>query len=83
MGKVGVSLKVMPTSIDVDMEKVKAAIAEKLKIEDAKIEPIAFGLKALKLLILTEDKGGTDEIETTIKAIEGVADVEVESVSLI
>lgn len=86
MGQVGVSLKIMPTSPEVDLEAVKAKISESLKITDSKIEPLAFGLKSLTILIITPDKGGsggTEEIEKTVRAVEGVESVEVDSVSVI
>ena len=36
-------------------------------------EPIAFGLKALKIIfVMDEAKGSTDELESKIKEIEGV-----------
>lgn len=83
MGNVAISLKIMPTSPDIDLEKIKNEISKTLKIQDSKIEPVAFGLNTLKILIITPDKGGTEEIENKIKSIKGVAEVHVDSVTLI
>jgi elongation factor 1-beta len=82
MGKVAVSLKIMPESPDVDLEKVKAEIAKKIQLNDAKIEPLAFGLKALKILVVVPDSN-FDGLEEQIKSIEGVSEVEVESSTLV
>lgn len=82
MGLVAISLKVMPESPDVDMEKLKANIAKVVEIKDAKIEPVAFGLKALKVLVIAKDIG-TEAIEAKIRAIPNVADVSVDSVTLL
>ena len=40
-------------------------------------EPIAFGLKALKItFVMDEDKGSTDPLEETLKNLDGVNSVE-------
>ena len=82
MGMVAISLKVMPASLDVNLETVKAKIAKTVEVKDAKLEPIAFGLKALRLLVVAKDVG-TEVIEQKIRAIDGVADVVVESATLL
>ncbi len=81
MGMVGMNLRIMPASAETDLEKVKAQIAKKIKIQDAKIEPIAFGLKALRILVVVPD--GQQNVEEEIKKIEGVGEVEVESTTLL
>ena len=81
------TFKLMPESLDVDL----TALKEKIKtmdnigeIRDFKEEPIAFGLKSLSVLTLIGDEGGlTDEIETTLKALDGVQSVENVGVTLI
>ena len=41
-------------------------------------EPIAFGIKALKIIfVMDESKGSTEELENKIKEIQGVNSVEV------
>jgi elongation factor 1-beta len=82
MGKVAVSLKIMPESPETDLEKVKNEIAKKVELKDAKIEPLAFGLKALKILIIVPDSS-IEGIENEIKSVAGISDVEVESSTLI
>jgi len=81
MGNVAISLKVMPASAEEDLEKLMQIIAKKVKIQDYKIEPIAFGLKALKILVVVPDS--EQNIEEKIKSIKGVGSAEIESVTLI
>ncbi len=81
MGMVGMSLKIMPESAETDLESVKAEIAKKIKVQDARIEPIAFGLKALKILVIVPD--GQQNVEEEIRKIKGVGEVEVESTTLL
>lgn len=86
MAKVIVTLKIMPESPETDL----AALQEKAEKEitgfdgtvgKVEIEPIAFGLKALKILfIMEESKGATDPLEEQISAIDGVRSVEVTDV---
>lgn len=73
----------MPDSPETDLDKIeeqtKILITEfagegEMKTEQ---EPIAFGLKALKILFVADEaKGSTDELETKINLIEGVSSVE-------
>jgi len=82
MGMVALELKIMPESTEVDLEKIKDEISKKIKIQDSKIEPIAFGLKALKILVVVPDKE-TGDIEGKIKEIKGVSEVETGSATLL
>jgi elongation factor 1-beta len=82
MGNVAVELKIMPESPDVDMEKIKLEISKKIKLQDSKIEPIAFGLKALKILVIVPDKE-TGDLENKLKSIKGISEVETESATLV
>lgn len=84
MGDVAISIRIMPDSPKTDLMKIKSEISSLARIQDYKIEPLAFGLKALKILLIKPDKGGgTDELEGQIREIEGVGSVEVESVTLL
>jgi len=82
MGDVAVSLKIMPESPDTDLERVKEEISKKVEVKDSKIEPLAFGLKALKILIIVPDEG-MKNIENEIKSINGISEVEIESSTVI
>jgi elongation factor 1-beta len=83
-----VTLKIMPESPDVDLKHVEHAATK--KIDDFtgesgekrfEIEPIAFGLKALKITFVMDEKiGSTDSLEQEIGSLEGVNSVEVTDV---
>lgn len=84
MGEVAISLKVTPEGLDSDIGKISENIKDKFPVKDLKEEKIGFGLSALKVLIVRDEKeGGTDEIENYIAGIDGVTSVEVENVSLL
>ena len=84
MAKVVVTLKIMPENPEVDLaaieKEAKAKIIDFSQNEEMKIEqePIAFGLKALKIIfVMDESKGSTETLEQDIKTISGVNSVEV------
>lgn len=83
MANIVVTFKIMPKGIDVDLANLKGGILSKIKefggdVGETKIEPMAFGLKSLKIVfILDESKGSTEPLENEIKKIEGVSNVEV------
>lgn len=78
------TMKIMPVSPEEDLavieEKAKAIVKGfagegETRVE---IEPIAFGLKALKItFVMDEDKGSPDAIEEDILAIPGVNSFEI------
>ncbi len=83
MAQVIVTLKIMPESPEVDLgsieQEAKAKIIEFSQSKELKTEqePIAFGLKALKIIfVMDENKGSTDSLEESIKTISGVNSVE-------
>ncbi len=84
MGKLNVfaQLKVMPKDIDVDLGELMKRITESLpddaEVEAYREEDIAYGLKALIINVLLEDKaGGTAVVEECILAQDGVQTVDV------
>ena len=82
-----VTVKVMPSSPEVNLDEVKEKVqavirefTERDSPEDQKVEvePVAFGLKALKIIFtMDEAKGSPDAIEEKVKSIEGVQSFEV------
>jgi elongation factor 1-beta len=79
MGNVAVIIRVMPESPDVNIEQLKAALKKKLPgIQDIREEPIGFGLKAIKLAAIVNDRGGeTETIEQALSSVEGVERAEI------
>jgi len=78
MGKVAAVLRIMPASAEVNLKELELAIRKKVKgIQDVATEPIAFGLKALKVAVVVgDDEGGTDMIEKALSEVPGVGQVE-------
>lgn len=87
MADIIITLKIMPDSPDVNLKEVESQALDKIKsfsgMENYKVEqePVAFGLKAVKILfVMDEAKGTTDPLEADINKIEGVHSVEVTDV---
>ena len=86
MGDAAVRMKVMPESTDVDLEKlaedIRKAVPSFARMHAIEQKPIAFGLKALIVVTIMDDKGGRspDEIEEAVRKLPGVESVEVEEV---
>ena len=91
MANVIVTLKIMPSSPEVDLDvlytesckKVRAFIDTKHKDDEVRkiIEPVGFGLKALKLMfVMDENIGTTDKLEEDIKNLKGAESVQVTDV---
>ncbi len=87
MALVIIDMKIMPSSPEVNLEELKNEIDKIIttyggKLHKHEMQPIAFGLKAL-LLILTVDeaKGSTDVLEEQISKVNGVESVQVTGVS--
>ena len=86
MARVVMTMKIMPDGVEIDLdnllEQIKSVIPEGTDVGAVETQPIAFGLKAIRMnLVRDESLGGTDDIEEAISAVEGVAQVEVEMVS--
>ena len=83
VGTVAVELKVMPETIDTDLEAIKQEIqktlvdAKNIKIEE---KEIAFGLKALILHVAWPEDKETDDIENKINEIDGVSSATIEDI---
>jgi elongation factor 1-beta len=86
MARVVMTIRIMPDNVEVDLDKllelIKNVIPEGTDLGATETQPVAFGLKALRMnLSRDESMGGTDDIEAAITAVEGVSQVEVERVS--
>ncbi len=82
MADVVVTLKIMPSSPDVNLDAISSmadGIIKKAGGEVGKTEkePIAFGLVSLRIIFVINEKlGGTEPIENAISQLKGVASVE-------
>lgn len=88
MAKAIVTLKIMPDSPETDLNALEQKILSSIKkfyYEADKevdyktvIEPVAFGLKAIKLTFVMDEKmGSTEKLENEIQTFEDVNSVEV------
>ena len=86
MTKILARVKILPTSIDVDLDKlaerVEEGVSNVAKLHSYYTEPIAFGLSALVAdFILEEREGGTEPLEEALKKVEGVGELDVIAIS--
>jgi len=78
MGDVIVGFKVMPASVEENLDKVEKEIREKIKPQKMSREDIAFGLVAIHIVKIVDDAEGTlDKVEKQLREIKGVGEVEV------
>ena len=83
MANVIITLKIMPESPETDINALKSKAIEiiteeKGEVGKEEIEPVAFGLNAIKLIFVRDEKlGGADTIEERVRELEGVASAEV------
>lgn len=86
MATVIVTMKLMPSSPDENLESIKSAAARMITefggtVGKTELEPIAFGLKAVVFMFaMDESLGGTEELEAKIAAVQGVNSVQVTDV---
>ena len=82
MATAGIQFKIMPDSVETDLEKMKADLKEKTEsfesgvFNEAKEEPIAFGLKAIIVTIALSEDEESEAVEKAFSEIDGVSSVE-------
>jgi elongation factor 1-beta len=82
MGTAGIQFKIMPEGVDTDFEELKVRVKEAVEsfesgvFNDAKEEPIAFGLKALIITIALSEDEESDAVEAALSKVAGVSSVE-------
>lgn len=82
MADVIVGFKVMPATIDEDLDRIEKEIREKVKPQKMSREDIAYGLVAIQIVKLVEDAEGTlDAVEKQLRSIKGVGEIEVTGIT--
>ena len=82
MAKMLVTMEVRPEGVEVNLDELKESIKKVIesfeaKFGDAKEEEIAFGLKKLKIIIITTEEEDLDVLEKKVKDVDGVKGAEV------
>ncbi len=83
MAQVVITFKILPESTEVNLKYLAEKATELIsefggKVGKTEEEPIAFGIKALKLyFVMDESKGATEAVEEKISALAGVNSIEV------
>lgn len=85
MGEVAATIKIMPVSVETNLDELKdkliAVLPTGAEYGTHKEEPIAFGLKAIVMIVLVGDiEGGTEKVEEAFAAVDGVESVTVTEV---
>jgi elongation factor 1-beta len=83
MGEVAAKIRIMPSGMDVDLnklkEELKKVIPQGARLHSFAEEPVAFGLKALMVVVKVGDiEGGTEKVEEAFGKVKGVENVSVE-----
>lgn len=83
MGKAVVTVKIMPDTVEADLEAIEKAALEKIAAfsgndeTKTEIEPVAFGLKAIKItFVMDENQGSPEELEKEIQNMDSVMSCE-------
>lgn len=86
MARLMVTIDIMPESPDINLELLQSEATKKISqfggdVGKVIVEPIAFGLKVVKLIFLMdESKGSTDPLENQIMELKGVSSAKVSDV---
>lgn len=82
MATAGIQFKIMPENVDTNLKKLKEEIKNTIEkfasgvFNEAKEEPIAFGLKALIVTMALSENEESEAVENAIGKIDGVSSVE-------
>ncbi len=80
--RVEVIFRILPKSAEVDIERLKERIEKEIMPEKIEVEPIAFGLNAIKISkIIEEREGELENLESKVKSIEDIGEYDIVSIT--
>ena len=79
-------VKILPTGVKIDLDqvakKIKEALKDRITLRKYTKEPLAFGLYFIKgEFILDDREGQMDTLESVVRSVEGVSELEVLNMS--
>lgn len=82
MAKILATINLMPEDIEVSLSDIKSKIKQAVErfgaqFGEIKEEDIAYGLKQLKLIIISDETKGLDPLEERLRKIKGIKNAEV------
>jgi elongation factor 1-beta len=87
MSKVAIVYSIMPSSPQADLNAIKQSIINNMpsyaEIKGFAIKPVAFGLNAIHVMVVTDDKIGSENIEKILSKIDDVQNVSVVEYNLL
>ena len=88
MGEVALQYRVLPDGLEVDLDALSQSLVKALPegavIKASEKKPVAFGLNALHILVVMDDKkGGADAVEAALSEVDGVQSVEMIEMGLL
>ncbi len=88
MGEVALQYRVLPDGLEVNLDdllgNITKALPEGALIKASEKKPVAFGLQALHVLVVLDDKkGGAETVESAISGVAGVQSVEIVQMGLL
>lgn len=86
MGEVLIKYRIMPESAEQDMDKLLndvKGVLQGVDIRNIVEQPIAFGLRALEMMVVLPDSGGAEEVERSLEGVKGVQSVSVVEMDLL
>lgn len=88
MGEVALQYRILPEGLEVDLDVLLASIKKVLpsgaSLRASEQKPVAYGLKALHVLIVMDDKkGGSEVVEEALGKVPGVQSAEMIEIGLL
>lgn len=82
MANVIITIRIMPESTNTDLKKISQKVKNEILVYGGEIgkeetEPVAFGLKSLKIIFILDESKGIEELENKFKKIKNVSSIKI------